>query len=345
MTIFTILGAILIFSVIIFVHELGHFLTARIFGVTVHEFAVGMGPAIWKTQGKETLYSIRAIPMGGFCQLEGEDDDSEAEGSFRKKKPIPRIVILAAGATMNLILGFVVVLCLTGISAVQSGAVASTKVESVMEESSLAEFLKPGDEIVAINGDAVHIRKDLSFALTQNGGKEATITVKRNGEKLNHTFTPMETTYEDGSKGYLVGFHIALEKPTVFGVIHEAFFQTVWMVKLVFVSLGMLFTGEVGVSDLSGPVGVVGAMTEVAKTGWLELLYFAAFLTVNIGMMNLLPLPALDGGRILFVVLELIFRKPVPADKEGWVHFAGLALLILLMLYATWNDLLRLFVR
>lgn len=344
MTIFTIIGAIFIFSVIIFVHELGHFLTARIFGVTVHEFAVGMGPALWKKQGKETLYSVRAIPMGGFCQLEGEDDDSEAEGSFREKKPIPRMIILAAGAAMNLLLGFVVVLCLTATAAVSGGGLVTTRVESVMPESPVAEFLQPGDKIVAINGSPVHIRRDLSFALSQNGGKEASLTVRRGGETLTHTFTPMETTYEDGSQGYLVGFHVAVAKPTVFGVIHEAFFQTIWMVKLVFVSLGMLLSGEVGVSDISGPVGVVGAITQVARTGWLELLYFAAFLAVNIGVMNLLPLPALDGGRILFVVLELIFRKPVPAEKEGWVHFAGFALLILLMVYATYNDILRLFV-
>ena len=343
MTIFTIFGAVLIFSVIILVHELGHFFTARIFGVTVHEFAVGMGPALWKKQGKETLYSVRAIPMGGFCQLEGEDDDSEAEGSFRKKGPIPRIIMLAAGAAMNLLLGFAVVLCLTAFTAGEG--LVTTTVESVMPESSAAEFLQPGDKIVAVNDTRVHIRRDLSFALSQNGGKEATLTVRRDGELLTHTFVPMETTNEDGSKGYLVGFHVKVAPPTVFGVIHEAFYQTVWMLKMVFVSLGMLLHGEAGISDLSGPVGVVGAMTQVAKTGWLELLYFAAFLAVNIGVMNLLPLPALDGGRILFVFLELIFRKPVPAEKEGWVHFAGLALLLLLMLYATWNDIRRLFLR
>lgn len=342
MTAATIVGAILIFSVIIFVHELGHFLTARIFGVTVHEFAVGMGPVLWKKQGKETLYSVRAIPMGGFCQLEGEDDDSDAEGSFRKKKPLPRMVILAAGAAMNLILGFVIVLCLTAVSVVSSGGLGTTKVDSVMEDSSLAEFLQPGDTIVAVNGSRVHIRKDLTFALSQNGGAEATITVRRGGEKLTQSFTPMETVYEDGSRGYLVGFYVASEPPSIGGILHEAFFQTVWMGKLVFVSLGMLIHGEAGVNDLSGPVGVVGAMTQVARSGWLELLYFAAFLAVNIGMMNLLPLPALDGGRILFVLLELIFRKPVPAEKEGWVHFVGIVLLLLLMGYVTVHDILRL---
>ena len=343
MTVLTIIGAILIFSVIIFVHELGHFITARIFGVTVHEFAIGMGPALWKKQGKETLYSIRAIPVGGFCQMEGEDDDSDAEGAFRKKKPLPRMIILAAGAGMNLLLGFLVVLCLTIGSAISGGGIPSTTVESVNPESSAAAFLQPGDKIVAINGKSVHIRQDLSFELSQNGAKEATLTVRRDSEKFTQSFTPMETTYQDGSKGYIVGFNIAVKPASIGSLLHEAFFQTVWMVKLVFVSLGMLLKGQAGLSDLSGPVGVVGAMTTVAKSGWLDFLFFAAFLAVNIGIMNLLPLPALDGGRIFFTFIEVVFRKPIPPEKEGWVHAAGLVLLLLLMVYATYNDIVRLF--
>ena len=343
MTVLTILGAVLVFSLIIFVHELGHFLTARIFGVTVHEFAVGMGPAIWKKQGKKTLYSIRAIPMGGFCQMEGEDDDSADPGSFRKKKPIPRILILAAGATMNLLLGFLMVLFLVTSSAISAGGIASTTVEQVNPQASAAAFLQPGDRVVAVNDKAVHIRKDLLFELSQIGGEEATLTVKRGDETITQAFTPMEYTYEDGSKGYVVGFQTAVKPAGIAAVLHEAWFQTVWMVKLVFVSLGMLFQGQAGLSDLSGPVGVVGAMTAVAQTGFLDFLFFAAFLAVNIGVMNLLPLPALDGGRIFFVLVELLFRKPIPADKEGWVHGAGFALLILLMLYVTFNDILRLF--
>ena len=341
--ILTIIGAILIFSVIIFVHELGHFLTARIFGVTVHEFAIGMGPALWKRQGKHTMYSVRAIPMGGYCKMEGEDEDSADPGSFSRKKPLPRIVILAAGACMNLALGFLIVLGLVAATAVGNGGLPSTTVENVNPESSAAEFLQKGDRITEINGKTIHIRRDLSFELSQTNGAETTLTLDRDGEKITKTFTPMEVTYEDGSTGYIVGFDIAMDSITPGGILHEAFFQTVWMVKLVFVSLGMLFTCKDGISDLSGPVGVVHAMNTVAQSGWYNFLFFAAFLAVNIGIMNLLPLPALDGGRILFVLIELIFRKPVPRDKEGWIHFVGFALLILLMLYATWNDILRIF--
>lgn len=341
--ILTIIGAILIFSVIIFVHELGHFLTARLFGVTVHEFAIGMGPALLKKQGKQTLYSVRAIPMGGYCKMEGEDEDSAEPGAFNRKKPVPRIVILAAGAGMNLILGFLIVLSLVAVTAVSDGGLPSVRVENVNPQSSAAEFLQPGDKITEINGKTIHIRRDLSFELSRTGGAETSLTLERGGEKITKSFTPMEITYEDGSTGYVVGFDIAIDPVTPWGILHEAFFQTVWMVKLVFVSLGMLFSGQAGLNDLSGPVGVVHAMNTVAQSGWYDFLFFAAFLAVNIGIMNLLPLPALDGGRIFFVLIELIFRRPVPRDKEGWIHFAGFALLILLMLYATWNDILRIF--
>ncbi len=342
--IWTVLGAILIFSVIIFVHEFGHFIAARIFGVTVHEFAIGMGPALWQKKGKrETTYSIRAIPMGGYCQLEGEDEESDAPGAFNQKKPLPRIIILVAGVVMNLLLGFVIVLGLTIHSAVVSGGMPSTIVESVNPESSAAAFLQPGDKIVAVNGEKVHIRMDLNFAMSQSGGEKSTMTVRRDGKEFTESFLPMEYTYEDGSKGYLVGFNIAIEKINPVTILKEAYWQTVWMGKLVFLSLGMLLSGQVGVQEMSGPVGVVHAMNTVAQTGFYNLLFFAAFLAVNIGLMNLLPLPALDGGRIFFVLVEMIFRKPIPKDKEGWIHFIGFALLILLMVYVTWNDIVRIF--
>lgn len=341
--IWTIIGAIIIFSVIIFVHELGHFLTARLFGVTVHEFAIGMGPALYKKQGKNTLYSIRAIPMGGYCKMEGEDEESESAGAFSNKKPLPRMIILVAGAGMNILLGFLIAVVIVIATAIPNGGIASTVVESVNPESSAAEFLQPGDKIVGLNGKTIHIKRDLSFELSQTGMQECTLTYQRDGQKFTNTFMPMEVTYEDGQKGYIIGFNVATASINPWTVLKESFFQTIWMVKLVFISLGMLFTGEAGVSDLSGPVGVVYAMNTMAQSGLLDFLFFTSFLAVNIGIMNLLPLPALDGGRVFFVLIELIFRKPVPLEKEGLVHFIGFVLLILLMLYATWNDIVRIF--
>ena len=343
-TIWTLIGAILIFSVIIFVHELGHFMLARIFGVTVHEFAIGMGPALFQWgKAEKTVYSLRAIPMGGFCKMEGEDEESEDEGAFNNKKPIPRILILAAGAFMNLLLGFLVVLVLTAQSAYQGGGLPTTVVESVNEQASAAAFLQPGDRITAINGERVHIRRDLSFALSDSHGETMTLTFRRGKESITKDFVPMTMTYEDGSQGYVIGFQIAAAPVTVTGILHEAFYQTVWMVKLVFVSLGMLFHGQADVSDLSGPVGVVYAMNTVARSGLYDFLFFAAFLAVNIGVMNLLPLPALDGGRIIFVLYTWITGKNVSQKVEGTIHFAGILLLFALMIYVTFNDVVRIF--
>lgn len=337
-----IIGAILIFSVIIFVHELGHFIAARITGVNVLEFAIGMGPAIFKKQGKDTLYSIRIVPMGGFCKMEGEDEDLKTEGSFNAKKPLPKIFVLVSGAAMNIILGFVIATSLVLTSAMGVGGLPSTVVAEVNPDASAAEFLRAGDKIIAVNGKRVHIQRDISFALSNAETDSYSVTYLRDGQKYTDTFTPYEMQYEDGTTGKFIGFSIAPQKITPWGVIREGFYQTVWMAKLVFVSIGMLFSGEAGVSEMSGPVGVVHAMNTVAQSGLLNFIFFAGFLTVNIGIMNLLPLPALDGGRIIFSLFELIFKKPVPPDKEGFVHMIGFALLIGLMIFATWNDIARL---
>lgn len=278
--------------------------------------------------------------------MEGEDEDTGSEGSFSSKKPLPKIIILVAGAAMNILLGFLIVTSITAVSAVQAGGMSSTVVASVDENSSAAAFLQPGDKIVKVNHSKIHIKRDISFALSDvNENSEYSIEYIRDGKCYSDKFTPMQTTYSDGSTGYIIGFTIAPSDVSLGRILYEGFFQTVWMVKLVFVSLGMLFNGQASVSDMSGPVGVVSAMNTAAQTGILDFLFLAGFLAVNIGVMNLLPLPALDGGRTVFALIELIFRKPVPPEKEGIVHFIGFALLIALMLFVTWNDIMRLFNR
>lgn len=340
--ILTIVFAILVFSLIIFVHELGHFLAARLFGVRVHEFAIGMGPTVYSRTKGETKYSIRAIPMGGFCSMEGEDCESDDEKSFSAKPRYARFIILAAGATMNVLLGFLICLCFVAYSA-SIGGVASVKVDTVIEQSDLSGFLQPGDRIVSLNGQRINIKRDIDFIMQQNGGKECEIVIKRDGKKLSATFKPYETKYTDGSPAYIIGFAPKVERANPVNVFREAFFQTVWMGKLVFVSLGMLISGKANVKDVSGPVGVVSAMNTTARSGGLlSLIYLASFISVNIGIMNLLPIPALDGGRIFFVIVEAIRRKPIPPEKEGIVHFIGLVLLMGIMVFATWNDILKL---
>ncbi len=336
----TIIFAILMFSLIIFVHEFGHFISARLFKIKVHEFAVGMGPAIFSKQKGETKYSIRMIPMGGFCSMEGEDCVSDDEGSFSSKPWYAKLIVLASGAGMNVILGFLICLLFTAVS---SENIATVTVDSVVEQSNAVGFLEEGDRIVSINGEKINIKRDIDFAMQQNGNKECKIVIERNGKKIEKTFMPYETTYTDGTPAYIIGFIPKLEKANFFNVTREAFFQTIWMGKLVFVSIGMLISGQAGMKDVSGPIGVVDAMNTTAQTGgFVALLYLAGFISVNIGLMNLLPIPALDGGRIFFVLIEAIRRKPIPPEKEGIVHFIGLILLVGIMVFATWNDILRL---
>ena len=343
--IWTILFALALFSLIIFVHELGHFLTARLFGVKVHEFALGMGPKILSRVKGDTRYSLRAIPIGGFCSMEGEDCESEDEGSFSAKPWYQKLIILAAGAAMNVVLGFVICLVFVAITSAVSG-VSTVKVDTVMEQSPLYGFLQQDDEIIALNGKSVNIKKDIDFMLQQSGGEECSVVIKRGKERIEKTFVPMGAKYSDGTPAYLIGFVPKVEKANLFNVMRESFFQTVWMGKLVFVSLGMLISGNAGVTEMSGPVGVVDAMNTTAQTGgFISLLYLAGFISVNIGIMNLLPIPALDGGRIFFVIIEAIRRKPIPPEKEGIVHFIGLILLLGIMAFATWNDILRLIAR
>ena len=337
MMIITIIGAILIFSVIIFVHELGHFMTAKWFGVKVNEFAIGMGPALFKKQKGETLYSVRAIPMGGFCQMEGEDGESENPRSFSSKPAYARLIILAAGAAMNVLLGFVVCLAMTVTSVVSDGGIYVPIVGNVVEGTNAVGVLHEGDRILSINGEAIHTQRDTANLSLGEG--EATVVVRRGGEKLTLSIVP---TPHEGR--YIIGYNAAQTK-NVFWIIKEAFFQTVWMVQMVFLALQMLISGQAGVKDLSGPVGVVSAMNTAASTGFSQFIFLAAFIAVNIGVMNLLPLPALDGGRIFFIIVNAILRlfriKQLSPEKEGIVHMIGMMLLIFLMIFVTWNDIFR----
>ncbi len=338
----TIIFAILFFSLIILVHEAGHLLTAKLFHVQVHEFAIGMGPKLFSKQLGETRYSVRAIPVGGFCSMEGEDEASDSDGSFSAKPWYQKLVILAAGAGMNILLGFVICFIFVCVSASTNGGIATTTVDTVMEESALYGQILPGDEIISINDKSVNIRKDINFIMQDCSGKESHVTVRRGKAKHTFSFKPIEAQYSDGSPAYLVGFTAKIEKANLLNLLHESYFQTVWMGKVVFVSLGMMLKGDVSLNEVSGPVGVVDAMNTTAQTGgFFNLLYLAAFISVNIGLMNLLPIPALDGGRIFFVIIEAIRRKPIPPEKEGFVHFIGLVLLLGIMVFATWNDISR----
>ena len=333
----TAISAIIVFLVLVLVHEFGHFITAKLCGVTVHEFAIGMGPAIFKKEHKGTLYSLRLIPIGGYCAMEGEDEESDDEGSFSKKKPWKRLLILVSGALMNLILGFVL-MCIVMFSP-NSNYVSVPEIGSIIEESAAEEAgLKPGDEIVKINGARVETFTEIQFELSRYKGGSVDVEYLRDGEKNNVSVIPKQD--KDGR--YIIGFVAKVEKLDFGGRIYHAWHYSLFYGKAILVSLFDLVTGNVGMEAMSGPVGIVTAIGESAQMGWESLFGLAALITINLGLFNLLPLPALDGGRVLFVLAEIITRKKIPADKEGLIHAIGFAILIGLMLFATWQDIVRL---
>ncbi len=334
--ILTVLCVVLIFGLIILIHEFGHFITAKLFGVTVHEFAIGMGPKLFGKQKGETLYSVRLIPMGGYVKMEGEDDDSEAEGAFSKKKPWQRLVILVAGAFMNMVLGFAL-LIVFNVASPQLPVIPTMEVASVVEDMGAAQVgILPGDVILSVDGSRVHTHIDLNLALDQKDLVE--VTVKRDGNKLN--FTVPVTKEQDYS--YL-GVSRVAQKKTFWNTCSYSYFEAFSIVKLTYQSIFGMFTGSVSVDQMSGPVGIVTEIGSAVKSGILDVIFIALLISLNLGVVNLLPLPALDGGRIVFVLWEMITKKKLKPEHEGFIHFIGFVLLILLMLLITKNDIVKLF--
>ena len=337
----TLISAIIVFSLLITVHEFGHFITAKKSGITVHEFSIGMGKAVWQKQKNDTVYSIRILPIGGFCKMEGEDGDSTDDGAFCNKSAWKRFVVLFAGAFMNIVTGFVLFAILLSLSS----PIASTKVGDILPDYPFETAgVEVGDRIVRIEGENystnVNIYSDISFFKFRNGDGGANIIFERDGER----FTKYIVQKKDKDTGTLIyGFVPMAENLNVLSVIKNAFYQSVFTVKMVVESLVMLITGKVPVSDMAGPVGIVKEIGSAAKMGILNVLNLAALLSINLGVANLLPIPALDGGRILFLLIEIIRRKPLKAEHEGFIHFIGFALLMLLMVFVTFGDIMRIF--
>ncbi len=344
----SIIIALLVFFIIVVLHESGHFIVAKLCGIRVNKFAIGMGPVLLKKQGKETEYSLRLLPVGGFCAMEGEDDDSNDPRAFNRKSVPKRMAVVVAGAVMNLILGFVLIL----ITTILYGDIVSLKVADFPKDEetgvscSTSETcgLQVGDEFVTIDGMRILTDTDLSYKLQTCGGKDITVIVRRNGEKvtLNHV------TFCNTSTQSILDFYVKAEKLNVFNVLSYSFLNTVSTGRLIWSSLFDLLTGKYGFSDLSGPVGIVSTIGEAASYGetfkqhLTSVLSLASFITINVGIFNLLPIPALDGARLVFLVIEAIRRKPIPPEREGMVHFIGMALLFLLMIAVSIQDIMRL---
>jgi regulator of sigma E protease len=341
-TFLTILISLIIFGMLIFVHEFGHFAAAKLNGVRVNEFAVGMGPVIWKKKKNGTLYSLRALPIGGFNSLEGEDEDSDSEGSFTKAPVSTRILIIISGALMNFIIGFIILLILTA----TSSAIASTTISYFYEGASTqASGLEVGDRIVSIDGRRMYTIDDVIYELARIQDGTADFVVERNGEKVEVDDVQFTTEYNEdaGYNTVIIDFKVYAKEKTVGNVIKESALWSVSVARSIFMSIIDLIAGRISVNQLSGPVGIVTVISESASMGLYYVAYLTAYIAINLAVCNLLPLPALDGGRLFFLLFEGIFRRKVNPKYEAYVHVAGFVLLMCLMLFVTFNDITKIF--
>ncbi len=346
---------ILIFGVVVIAHEFGHFLLAKANGIHVVEFAVGMGPNLFSVKKGDTKYSLKLFPIGGACMFEGEDGLNEkegepSEGAFNKAGVWGRISTVAAGPVFNFILAFIVAFIMVNMSDVFAirDAVASQVSEGGGAE---AAGLQAGDRILSINGEKVRLYQEISLYMqaTYRGG-DLEIVYERDGEQYTTTLTPQ---YDQEMGMYLLGvMNGEFQEPEGFETFQYAWYEIRYSVKATYKSLAMLFRGQVGREDVAGPVGiavnVVGKTYDEAKNyGWqsvlISMLNIVLMLSVNLGILNLLPVPALDGGRLVFLLLEVIRGKPVPPEKEGMVHFVGLVFFMVLMVFIFFNDLVNIF--
>lgn len=358
----SVIFAIFLFSVLIFVHELGHFTAAKLSGVQVNEFSMFMGPAIWKRQVGETLYAIRCIPIGGYCAMEGEDGGSDNPRSFDKAAWWKRLIILAAGAAMNFLIGVVLmVIVVLMVSVCLPGKQTAVPVIASFEDYATVNGengLQAGDRIVEVDGEKLYSYSDFSMIQSLNPGDVHDITVRRNGEKVvlkDFLLEKHEVTLENGSTGLRYGINFTLSTPNFWEKLGMAWNQSLDTVRMVRLSLQMLLGGKVGIKDMSGPVGIVSEMSKVAAasdskvTALLNMLYFGGFIAINLAVMNLLPIPALDGGRIvcllITVVVEAITKKKINPKYEGYLHGAGMILLLALMAIIMFKDVIFLFKR
>ncbi len=403
--------AILFFGLIIFIHELGHFIFAKAFGVKVNEFAIGMGPTILKKQGKETKYALRLFPIGGFVAMEGEEEESDDKRAYCNQKTWKRMIILSAGATFNLILGVIVCFFLV----CSEDLVGTNQILQFYEGSVSSSALKEGDKIIEIDGKRVFSDYDISFLMQRNGTGSYDFTVERDGEKLELQGVPFtirtsgnfaysedcsissvsaklkKTGFRDGDiitsvngvetpdsdtlisqiqsdEDYIYDFtvkrgeeeltfeDVTLATATVFdfiilgeekdvlNVTESAFGYAFSMGRMVYLSLFDMLSGRYGLNELTGAVGTISVITDIAEesvatTDWSQLFMLMAMITINIGLFNLLPIPALDGGHLFFMLIELIIRRPIPQKYASWIHAAGLVLLLILMAVITFSDI------
>ena len=379
-TVWYLLLTLLLLSIMVVIHELGHFLFARLFNVTVYEFSIGMGPAIFTTAKKKnktknqseigdtfhspeidesakkpnaekpeeekpskTVFSIRAFPIGGYVRMAGEDEASTDVNAFCNKAVWKRLIITVAGATMNILLGILCMFTMVGIDCVQDGYLASNVVDTFFEEATSNDKLMEGDRIVRIDGIYVHTGQEVVYEILNNGYEPIDILVVRDGERvlLEDVQFPTEET-----AGTTIGnrdFYVKREDVSFVSIVKHSIFRSFSTVKVIIDGIKDMLTGRYGAEAVSGPIGMAGAVGDAASIGFYSLLHLFTLITMNLGVFNLLPLPALDGGRIIFLLIEMIRRKPVKREVEGMINTVGLLALLGLMIIVTLKDIINLF--
>lgn len=378
----TAIVTIVMFLVMVSLHEFGHYIVARILDFKILEYAIGFGPAIFKKEKNSILYSIRVIPFGGYCKFEGEDEESTDPRAFSNRPVWRRILVVAAGGVFNIILGFVLFAAMMpSLSPVLTNEVASVVENSYLQDAGVMS----GDKIIEINGKNIDFYNDISlYTSTLSGDEKIDLTIKRDGKKLKLDIMPSQqkviynyldegVEYISSINGeeekklipysdklqkqndligksetqtrYIIGFTPAQQEITALNILPNAWNNTKFVVKLVYTSLWDMVTGKVGMEQMSGPVGIVNEVNNAVSQGddsWLYVLNLMALLTINLGVFNLLPFPALDGGRLFFMIVELIRRKPIPPEKEGVVHAIGMLLLFGLIIIISFSDIMKL---
>lgn len=333
------------FGFLIFIHEFGHFLCARAFGVGIKEFSIGMGPRLggWTSKKGNIQYSVRALPIGGYVSMLGEDEESDNPAAFGNKKVWQRMLIVLAGPIMNLLIGLVAM----SIMVTSGGKLYSTEIKYPERDGyvamSQANGLADGDVILKVGKVRVHTRYEVNYEIMRQGSEPIDVTVRRNGEKIKVEKVLFPTTEVSGVLFGQVDFYAGTDSFHVGNVLKHTFYRSMSTVKMVIDSFVDLIRGKYGLDAMSGPVGMTQTIGESVAGGLQSFLYIFVVITINLGVFNLFPIPALDGGRFLFLLVEAIIRRPLNAKLEGYVQAVGLVCMLALAALVTFNDIIRLF--
>ncbi len=352
-TLITIFISVLAFGFLICIHELGHFIAARIFGVTVKEFSIGMGPKLMWYESKRsgTTYALSMLPIGGYVAMAGEDEESDDPNAFNKKPAWQRFIITAAGATVNIVFGFLammLIVALIKVGGTEVGGFATNDQvldlgESVDISNRSDSFLKVGDVILSVEGNPVSIADELSYQIMRHGNKPVDLVVLRDGAEVELADCVFPTMEEQGQTFGIMDFTIYEKEKNFFSFFEMSFKKTVLVIRMCWESIIDLVTGRYTVAAVSGPVGITSAIGDAVKDGVLSVLNLIVIISINLGFMNLLPIPALDGGRLIVLFVEMVFKKKLPEKVEAAINGAGLAVLLLLSLVIMVKDIFTLF--